>query len=234
MNISTSTWDPMIIYITVQKLDYDTHKDWESHVSREYQTELPTLQNMITFLDSRIHTLELTCSPSSSSQKSFKTTERSCHSSAVNIMCKLCKGQHLLCHCKEFVKLDPEKKSEVVKSNRLCYNCLSPGHPVYYCKQKTSCKICGKRHHSLLHHSKKREDFQDTEKNATTPEISMNTLNEQQENLLDESIIVNFAHKQRRALLATALVPVRMLNHRNWQHHNSSALCGTVGDILTV
>ncbi|CAB3244843.1 unnamed protein product [Arctia plantaginis] len=209
MNISTSTWDPMIIYITVQKLDYDTHKDWESHVSREYQTELPTLQNMITFLDSRIHTLELTCSPSSSSQKSFKTTERSCHSSAVNIMCKLCKGQHLLCHCKEFVKLDPEKKSEVVKSNRLCYNCLSPGHPVYYCKQKTSCKICGKRHHSLLHHSKKREDFQDTEKNATTPEISMNTLNEQQENLLDESIIVNFAHKQRRALLATALVPVR-------------------------
>ncbi|CAB3248528.1 unnamed protein product [Arctia plantaginis] len=127
MNISTSTWDPMIIYITVQKLDYDTHKDWESHRRK-------------------------------------------------------------------------------VKSSRAI------DYATTACHQAIQCIIVSRRllvRYSLLHHSKKREDFQDTEKNATTPEISMNTLNEQQENLLDESIIVNFAHKQRRALLATALVPVR-------------------------
>lgn len=208
LDISTASWDPVIIYIIVQKLDSDTHKEWETHVSREYQTKLPTLQNIITFLENQIHTLELTCLPSSSIQRTHK--ERAFHSSAVTVDCKLCNGQHLLCHCKEFVKLDPEKKHEIIKNNRLCYNCLSSGHPVYYCKQKTSCKICGRRHHSLLHQSKKGEDSQDTEKNSNPPVISsLHTSDNIQENLQDESIIVNFASKQRRALLATALVPVR-------------------------
>ncbi|KAL4720803.1 hypothetical protein ACJJTC_011815 [Scirpophaga incertulas] len=43
MDISTVSWDPIVIFLTVQKLDMEIHKEWESHVSQEYQTDLPTL-----------------------------------------------------------------------------------------------------------------------------------------------------------------------------------------------
>ncbi|XP_037297855.1 uncharacterized protein LOC119190306 [Manduca sexta] len=205
LDISTTGWDPMIIFLTVQKLDRETHSEWETFVSREYKIELPTFTNFITFLVDRIHTLELTTQVPLNCQKINKET-RSLHTTTIQVACKLCNGEHLLCHCKEFVKFDPEKRIEIVKTNQLCYNCLSSGHPVYNCRQKNSCKICGKRHHSLLHY-KKKQYSQEIEKINNTPGIStMHAKENIQEALQDESIVSNFACKQNRGLLATALV----------------------------
>ncbi|XP_026746148.1 uncharacterized protein LOC113507492 [Trichoplusia ni] len=115
MNISTITWDSIIIYLTVQKLDADTHKEWETHVSQEFQTDLPTLQNFTNFLENKIQTLEVTFQASSITQRTNK--ERTFHTSSTQVICKFCNGEHILCHCKEFAKLDPQKRSEVVKTN---------------------------------------------------------------------------------------------------------------------
>jgi len=46
MNQHTDTWDLMIIYILVHKLDNKTTSEWELHISNK---ELPTLQQLYSF-----------------------------------------------------------------------------------------------------------------------------------------------------------------------------------------
>jgi len=48
MKQKTDSWDIIIIYILVQKLDNKTKKERELHISNK---ELPTLQQLCTFLE---------------------------------------------------------------------------------------------------------------------------------------------------------------------------------------
>ncbi|XP_028169257.1 uncharacterized protein LOC114359173 [Ostrinia furnacalis] len=170
LNIYTGTWDPLIIFLVIQKLDQESHRAWEAYVSAEYFEELPTFNNFTTFLENRICTLELT-SPVTAPKDKIK--ERSfTATTSMNRVCSMCKEDHLLCHCKEFGKLDPDKRSEFVKEQRLCYNCLAAGHPVLHCKQKTSRRICGRRHHSLLHSHKKNQESTGKEEKKPSPGLS--------------------------------------------------------------
>lgn len=211
LDISTTSWDPIIIFLLIQKLDSESHRAWETHVSEEYYNEMPTFENLTTFLDSRICTLELTTSSSSpmarDKVKTFHAT-----TPATQHTCTLCNENHLLCHCKQFGKLDPDKRSEYVRDNRLCYNCLAPGHSMMYCRQKTSCRVCGRRHHSLLHSFTKK----DTEEKRQEPTMSsmhakVEEVQEEDQDITD--IATHFASyfttNRKSSLLATAVVPVR-------------------------
>lgn len=209
LNIYTGTWDPLIIFLVIQKLDQESHRAWESYVSAEYFEEMPTFSNFTTFLESRICTLELT-SPTTILKDKVK--EKSFHAStASHRTCIMCKEDHLLCHCKEFGKLDPDKRSEFTKQQRLCYNCLGVGHPVFHCKLKSSCRICGKRHHSLLHSHEKRGESLDTGEMNQSPGLSsMHTnVKDNEKDRQDVLIASHFVSRHKRALLATALVPIR-------------------------
>lgn len=209
IGINTDTWDPIIIFILVQKLDQETHKDWETYAGIDNKNELPSLKSFTYFIESRIRTLELT-SPGLK-ERSYQIKERSYHTNNLDtnsITCQVCGEDHFLYHCKVFGKWEPEKRSEFTKENKLCYNCLVPGHPVFFCKQKTSCKICKRRHHSLLHSFKKREEPPEGECiNATSGVSSLYT--DVEENEVSTEISSHFSSNNKRALLATALVPVK-------------------------
>ncbi|CAB3246934.1 unnamed protein product [Arctia plantaginis] len=62
--------------------------------------------------------------------------------------------KHTLSHCKLFGRYTPSQRSEFAKTNNLCFNCLATGHSVRQCRIPTSCQICKKRHHSLIHETK--------------------------------------------------------------------------------
>lgn len=80
MNVQTDNWDPLIIFIIVQKLDCDTHKDWENYVSSncEEPDSLPTLEKFRKFLECRFRTLELT-EPTKQKTTSIHVREKSFH-----------------------------------------------------------------------------------------------------------------------------------------------------------
>lgn len=91
LNISIINWDPILIFLISQKLDLETHKEWEKFVSTEYQKELPSFKSFINFLESNIQTLVLLTQPSTIRP----TRERSFHANAVqNITCSLCNKNH--------------------------------------------------------------------------------------------------------------------------------------------
>jgi hypothetical protein len=70
---------------------------------------------------------------------------------APTMACEFCTGPHKLCFCKEFASESYVKRQEFVTNNRICYNCLGSNHSVRFCQKATSCRICKRRHHSLLH-----------------------------------------------------------------------------------
>ncbi|GBO46086.1 hypothetical protein AVEN_155316-1 [Araneus ventricosus] len=43
-----------------------------------------------------------------------------------------------------------EERQKAVQNSRSCYLCLEKGHVIAKCRRKTSCVICGKKHHILL------------------------------------------------------------------------------------
>ena len=71
-----------------------------------------------------------------------------------NMKCKLCSSStHRLSQCEIFKSKNINERTEIVKKNGLCYNCLSDKHKLNGCNSKYTCfkDNCSLRHHTLLH-----------------------------------------------------------------------------------
>nr|XP_034824741.1 uncharacterized protein LOC117982495 [Maniola hyperantus] len=211
-DVPTDSWDQIIIYLVVQKLDMDTHKDWEEYSFREDANRLPTWAELRTFLETKFRSLEMV-NPTAIKEKTvlkaksfYATTSEDSDSDSSTKTCYMCEADHNLCHCKEFRKLQPSERCEFIKNNRLCYNCMTMGHSVIRCRVPTSCKICHRRHHTLLHTSDGVPE--NVESHHSQIEEEMKLKSEKTEES-DIAISTHFASGQSTSLLPTALVIVK-------------------------
>lgn len=69
---------------------------------------------------------------------------------SVGISCTNCNGDHFIRNCESFLKLEIPERSKLIKSLKLCLNCLRKGHFVGDCKS-SACKLCDRKHNTLLH-----------------------------------------------------------------------------------
>ncbi|XP_061724297.1 uncharacterized protein LOC133530805 [Cydia pomonella] len=215
LNVNTDSWDPIIIFLVGQKLDAESVKDWEQTVHKDSSEDMPKWEELQKFLVAKFRTLEMAAAVSmptrdkSQTPKTFHVAEQEedeeslfqcAHASvASQPTCTYCKGEHYIFNCKEFTKNSVEDRHDFVRKNRLCYNCLVPYHNVFRCKQKTSCRICRKRHHSLLHQTREaNEEVAATQpQSQPEPDTKLTTLH------------VSKQQPSRKMLLATAQVAVR-------------------------
>lgn len=219
LGIKTDSWDTIIIYLVVTKLDSESHKEWENKISQSEDDELPKWTKLVKFLEARFRTLELLDSKQSSSKpnekfvaksKSFHyTVDEDKNKSIVDKSCGLCSEDHYLYQCKQFAKQSPQEKYEYVQSKRLCFNCLSPTHSVKSCHQSTSCRRCGRRHHSLLHQEKLSN--QEGARGPPAQEQTIKQTPNNQTNPVAESrqVVTHFSQSDsvdEKVLLATATV----------------------------
>ena len=81
-----------------------------------------------------------------------KTTRVSYVTPKVKDCCVVCKAvKHTPHACKSFQAFPHSKKVVIVRKNRLCHNCLKPGHLVRQCSCIHRCKLCQGPHHLSLH-----------------------------------------------------------------------------------
>lgn len=62
-----------------------------------------------------------------------------------------CNEMHALYKCPIFKTMSVSDRVELVKSNSLCFNCLSKGCKANNCRSKFSCAVCKKKHNTVLH-----------------------------------------------------------------------------------
>lgn len=67
------------------------------------------------------------------------------------VSCSYCHNSHSIQKCDNFSKLSITERSDFVKNNNICFNCLIKGHNVLQCRSRFNCKHCNARHHSSLH-----------------------------------------------------------------------------------
>lgn len=166
IGISTSQWDAIIVFLVVSKLDSESIKQWEQHLNTTSSDELPTWEQLRKYLESRFRSLEMIdtnvtrhAQPAKpvSKPKTFHTAiENKPRSNEVK--CAMCRENHFIYQCKQYDLLAPIKRQEYVQNNKLCFNCLSPTHSVLKCRQPTSCRKCGRRHHTTLHFEREKRD----------------------------------------------------------------------------
>ncbi|XP_022817932.1 uncharacterized protein LOC111350544 [Spodoptera litura] len=203
LNIDTSSWDPVLIYLLVQKMDPETHKNWEEYAYKEDSDCVPTWSDLKKFLETKFRTLELT--NQNITTKDYKTTKERSFYAATPVtekVCVMCKDNHSLSHCKDFCKLEPNNRSEFVKEKHLCYNCLVPGHSAFKCKVPVSCRLCHRRHHSLLHVKKNTKP----EDSSVSSSPAVTHVEDEQAIQVNTMMTSQYSAKQRVALLATAVV----------------------------
>lgn len=147
----TDSWDTLIIYLIINKLDSTTRRDWESY---NVENQLPTMKDVNKFLKNKCEILENLEHNKGDNHKpnrfqfKGKSQSNSCVNTSLN--CYYCKKAHTIYSCSAFLNLSVNARIEEIKKHKLCINCFKPSHMVQACTSG-SCRKCGKRHNSLLH-----------------------------------------------------------------------------------
>lgn len=209
----------LLFYVASRVLDSDTKCLFET----EHKSNvIPIVDDLMRFIKTRCHALQNSASlsaPSSSfkvksssimkrntslTQNSFvvASTESSKH-------CLICKKPHYIYKCEKLIQLVPSKHLKVVKSHRLCTNCLSALHTSSACTSKYSCRHCSARHHSLLH--LEQNDSKPATDKAINNQIKSTASIDSSASPLDssETAFVGTVNSVNLNVLGTALIRIR-------------------------
>lgn len=154
LGLSTATWDPIIVNMLRSRLDYETNHAWQ--MSRNDVREIATLKEFFEFLERRASALdsaffdnEQQCAAANQRPVQRSGAGASTQRAASTVRCPLCKEQHPLYRCGDFLALSVAGRNEKVRNWRLCANCLQSGHFAQSCPGG-ACRRCNKKHNSVL------------------------------------------------------------------------------------
>ncbi|XP_043485343.1 uncharacterized protein LOC122513135 [Leptopilina heterotoma] len=165
---SVDKQDDFFVFQTVQKLDCDSIKAWELHLGSSQDP--PTWKKLVKFLLTRLLTLkavEKSRNPANSSSSQPARVNLASEDQQNNTQCSICSGEHYIAKCPEYTGKTVQDRNELVRKNRLCYNCLG-SHRVADCRSTRRCMKCAKKHHTTIHRANKENFDKATKENNET------------------------------------------------------------------
>ncbi|XP_041564470.1 uncharacterized protein LOC121467202 [Drosophila elegans] len=189
---------------------------WEQSLSSK--SDIPTWDEMNTFLSERYRTLEAIedMKPRHSNHSNAKSqpVPRKLNSFEAKVVtkpknCDLCsKESHPVRLCQRFLQMSVDARTIYIKKKQLCLNCFARGHQLRDCTSTHSCFTCRGRHHTLLHKG-------NPISRGSTPAISssaspQNPAVQGAANGLENPLSVQnyFATGARAVLLGTAIIDI--------------------------
>jgi len=140
-------WDALLSHLTLTKLDSKTRGEVEKAAP---SNRLQTFQELMQVLADRVRILKATSSTESSKMK-LRTDKTSKSLVATgSSKCPFCKTEHNLFKCKSLLDMSAQQRLKAARKLSLCVNCLASSYTKQDCKSG-NCRICNKRHHTLLH-----------------------------------------------------------------------------------
>ena len=184
----------ILVRLMIRNLDSASREAWEIQLGSS--TEYPTLEQLRKFLTGRARALEsLEIEKSRTSLKPTSKCPTRSYASTVESeapsrpppssedrttksqACDDCGGDHYIAFCPRFKERSPASRDQVVTDKWLCFNCLGR-HNLRTCRNKTTCRHCQGRNHSLLHHHDTPSSSQRASTStprASTPAVSATT-----------------------------------------------------------
>lgn len=170
LQIDTTSWDPLLVHIFLQKLDQETTQSFIE--SCKDPRQLPTMEEFLSYLEHKFLALETSKTSASNitiknkpvpnKQQQFMLKQNKPQPSYTNvsykprsfntlkITCPNCNKDHGLYFCKEFMEISPERKLKMVERLNVCKNCLF-SHNGNACMSNKTCKHCNGGHNTMLH-----------------------------------------------------------------------------------
>ena len=145
--------DLFFVYLLVEKLPLETRKSWEKFKPGK---ELQQYDELRKFLQEHCQALESVSLISQyEKDSSERQTKKPCsntvtHFTTTKLTCECCGDSHKIYKCDKFNALKVSDRAKLIKNKRLCFNCFRTGHRSEDC-QRSTCKICNGKHHSLLY-----------------------------------------------------------------------------------
>lgn len=139
-----------------------TYNNCPDNIKRSFDqtysgTAIPTFKDIIQHAELHARTKELQSDSGviitkKPEVKPFKPTSKSQNyvAQSKGINCGFCGAEHYIYSCEGFKKISPAERFQAAKANHLCYNCLG-SHSIKVCASKSTCRVCSKRHHTLIH-----------------------------------------------------------------------------------
>ena len=177
----------VLVAVAERGLSQTTMVQWNAHCAREGVA--PTLEAFRQFIRRKAEELDeedphsrsttpskATTPPKATvpSRQSNNQSRRPSRNTVFHVKektsgCKLCGDlYHMIYLCPEFKGQTAEQRLATVQRLKICSNCLSTDHSSRNCQSKRSCRICGRRHNTLLHQN----DVQPSTTYHSQPEAS--------------------------------------------------------------
>ena len=86
------------------------------------------------------------------------------------IQCCMCKQDHDIEQCKEFLAMTLSARRMYLQRNRRCFACFGYNHLSKDCRKKRQCKTCGRKHPTSLHDPNFGRFINNTQESATSSE----------------------------------------------------------------
>ncbi|XP_076658358.1 uncharacterized protein LOC143362242 [Halictus rubicundus] len=162
LRVPVDTWDAILTYLVIQKLDKATRRAWERTLEN---AQMPTFSELISFLNKQVRGEEVDeCSIIKQRYNNPVIADRNIHrigkswgprgqtylSAQKRQECAFCQSDHVIYTCPKFMQLSPRERSNAAKDRRLRINCLRNNHNTSKCLA-SGCKKCNRKHSTLLH-----------------------------------------------------------------------------------
>lgn len=179
LGLPVASWNTILIFHLSSKLDASTRREWEDY-SLKLASDTPSFEEFITFISKRCQILEsIYATKSQGSDKGSYSKQGHTKSFPINnapsLSCILCKQNHYIFACADFLKMNPQERLSKIKNLHACTNCLRLGHFSNDCKNQSSCKKCSFRHNSLLHLSGRNKQTIKNNSDNLNPNLSQTT-----------------------------------------------------------
>lgn len=206
LNINTASWDAIMIQLMIKKLDRALYIQFIQSLSKP--KDVPTMEELFSFLEMQFQSMDSIGHKDKLAihQKSNRTVS-SITSMEGNDNCKLCTfGSHPIYHCKKFLQMTEAERLRWAQQQKLCVNCLKADHAAKVCTSST-CKMCNKKHNTLLHLQQNPQNRQKTSSSPGQP------TNKREETIAVSSASMKpAAGQQNYVMLATANIIVKATN----------------------
>ena len=123
------------------------------------------------------------------------------------LKCPSCQRNHWLSQCDVFKKLSLSNRYQFVRANKLCLNCLVPGHFVQDCPKRSFCRIqgCTKKHSTYLHVKETPPSQNRIEAGQTEPPATANAAQAS-----NSYLNVNASQVSSGSVVGLSIVPVKV------------------------